>query len=106
MLSLFYAKTKQKKPNPPWYLAALSVGCQMRRFGFTDCIDIFHPAPQLCMLKISLEIIQLGKTINYIKGCYLFLGSELLLNFTPFCFSFKYALSTLYNVDKHLDAVS
>lgn len=73
---------------------------------FTDCIDIFHLALRQRMLKITLEVIQVGKTFTCVKGCYLFLGSELLLNFTPFCFSFKYALSALYNVDKHLDAVS
>ena len=53
-----------------------------RRFSFTDCIDILHQPLQLGLLKISLDVIQWGKTSNCIEGFYLFLRSELLLNFT------------------------
>lgn len=58
------------------------------RFGFTDCIDILHQPLQLGLLKISLEIIQLGKTSNCIEGCYLFLLVWIAVKFHPsFCLS-------------------
>lgn len=58
------------------------------RFGFTDCIDILHQPLQLGLLKISLEIIQLGKTSNCIEGCYLFLQVWIADKFHPsFCLS-------------------